>query len=37
MMLGLNYILESLPKMSALKCLIPRVGIYSFLWKFKRM
>jgi len=36
-MLGLNYILESFLKMSALKCLILRVEICIILWKFKRM
>jgi len=37
MMLGENYILESLLKMLVLKCLILSVEICSILWKLKRM
>jgi len=37
MMLDLNLILESLPKMSELKCRILSIVICSALWKVKRM
>jgi len=37
MMLDLNLIFESLPKMLASKCRILRVEICNLLWKVKRM